>query len=57
MARTLQEVAVMKVLHERVAGIDVHKDMVKVAIGCQISEASTRKRYLRGGRWPRRHRS
>jgi transposase len=29
----LQEVAAqMKVLHERVAGIDVHKDMVKVAI-------------------------
>ena len=29
----LQEVAAyMKVLHERVAGIDVHKDMIKVAI-------------------------
>ena len=29
----LQEVAAhMKVMHERVAGIDVHKDMIKVAI-------------------------
>jgi hypothetical protein len=29
----LQEVAAqMKVLYERVAGIDVHKDMIKVAI-------------------------
>ena len=29
----LQEVAAqMKVLHERVAGIDVHKEMIKVAI-------------------------
>jgi hypothetical protein len=27
-----REVAGVKVLHERVAGIDVHKDMIKVAI-------------------------
>jgi transposase len=40
----LQEVAAqMKVLYERVAGIDVHKDMVKVAIRSQGDKPWTRK--------------
>ena len=40
----LQEVAArMKVLHERVAGIDVHKDMVKVAIRSPGEKPWTRK--------------
>ena len=33
----------MKVLHERVAGIDVHKDMVKVAIRSPGEKPWTRK--------------
>ena len=33
----------MKVLHERVAGIDVHKDMIKVAIRSPGDKAWTRK--------------
>ena len=33
----------MKVLHERVAGIDVHKDMVKVAIRSPGDKPWTRK--------------
>jgi transposase len=40
----LQEVAGrMKVLHERVAGIDVHKDMIKVAIRSPGEKSWTRK--------------
>ena len=40
----LQEVAArMKVLHERVAGIDVHKDMIKVAIRSPGDKPWTRK--------------
>jgi transposase len=40
----LQEVAAyMKVLHERVAGIDVHKDMIKVAIRSPGAKPWTRK--------------
>jgi transposase len=40
----LQEVAAqMKVLYERVAGIDVHKDMVKVAIRSPGDKPWTRK--------------
>jgi hypothetical protein len=40
----LQEVAAhMKVMHERVAGIDVHKDMVKVAIRSPGDKPWTRK--------------
>jgi len=40
----LQEVAAyMKVLHERVAGIDVHKDMIKVAIRSPGVKPWTRK--------------
>jgi transposase len=40
----LQEVAAgMRVLHERVAGIDVHKDMVKVAIRSPGDKPWTRK--------------
>src|SRR5271166_736063 len=39
----LQEVAGVKVLHERVAGIDVHKDMVKVAIRSPGDKPWTRK--------------
>ena len=40
----LQEVAAqMKVLHERVAGIDVHKDMIKVAIRSPGGKPWTRK--------------
>ena len=40
----LQEVAAyMKVLHERVAGIDVHKDMIKVAIRSPGARPWTRK--------------
>jgi hypothetical protein len=38
----LQEVAGMKVLYERVAGIDVHKDMIKVAIRSPGEEPWTR---------------
>ena len=33
----------MKVLHERVAGIDVHKDMIKVAIRSPGEKPWTRK--------------
>ena len=40
----LQEVARrMKVLYERVAGIDVHKDMIKVAIRSPGEKPWTRK--------------
>jgi transposase len=40
----LQEVAAyMKVLHERVAGIDVHKDMIKVAIRSPGAKPWTRR--------------
>src|SRR6266496_1184286 len=39
----LQEVAGVKVLHERVAGIDVHKDMIKVAIRSPGDKPWTRK--------------
>jgi transposase len=39
----LQEVAGMKVLHERVAGIDVHKKMIKVAIRSPGAKKWTRK--------------
>jgi hypothetical protein len=40
----LQEVARrMKVLYERVAGIDVHKDMIKVAIRSPGDKPWTRK--------------
>ncbi len=40
----LQEVAArMKVLYERVAGIDVHKDMIKVAIRSPGEKPWTRK--------------
>jgi transposase len=40
----LQEVAAhMKVMHERVAGVDVHKDMVKVAIRSPGDKPWTRK--------------
>jgi hypothetical protein len=37
------EVAGVKVLHERVAGIDVHKDMIKVAIRSPGEKPWTRK--------------
>jgi transposase len=37
------EVAGVKVLHERVAGIDVHKDMIKVAIRSPGDKPWTRK--------------
>ena len=33
----------MKVMHERVAGIDVHKDMVKVAVRVPGAKRGTRK--------------
>jgi len=39
----LQEVARMKVMHERVAGIDVHKKMIKVAIRSPGDKPWTRK--------------
>jgi transposase len=43
----LQEVAGrMKVLHERVAGIDVHKDMIKVAIRSPGEKPWTRKTQI-----------
>jgi hypothetical protein len=43
----LQEVAGrMKVLHERVAGIDVHKDMIKVAIRSPGEKPWTRKTQM-----------
>src|SRR5438105_1213159 len=38
-----REVAGVKVLHERVAGIDVHKDMIKVAIRSPGEKPWTRK--------------
>jgi transposase len=36
----------MKVLHERVAGIDVHKDMIKVAIRSPGEKPWTRKTQI-----------
>ena len=33
----------MKVMYERVAGIDVHKDMIKVAVRSPGAKAWTRK--------------
>ena len=44
----LQEVATgMKVLYERVAGIDVHKDLIKVAIQSPSSLPDAEGRYWR----------
>ncbi len=50
----------MKVLHERVAGIDVHKKMIKVAIRSPGAKAWARKTEILTftaftgccGRWP-----
>ena len=38
-----REVAGVKVLHERVAGIDVHKDMIKVGVRSPGDKAWIRK--------------
>jgi transposase len=45
-----REVAGVKVLHERVAGIDVHKDMIKVAIRSPGEKPWTRKTGVSGFR-------
>ena len=45
-----REVAGVKVLHERVAGIDVHKDMIKVAIRSPGEKPWTRKTEVSGFR-------